>query len=103
MKFFFKIILILPFLAANYDDIIPKVNTIVVSMPGCSACKQLEPIVKELVDEGFAISIMEGRSSLEKYNVESCPTIIIMVNGKESKRHTGYLNKKDFIAFINNK
>jgi thioredoxin-related protein len=85
----------------DYDNIIPKNNvTIVVSMSECSGCATTKIIVQELKNEGFAISLVEGRDQLAKYRVDSVPTIIVFNEGREIRRHVGALSREEIIAFI---
>ena len=69
----------------------------------CSVCQDMTPIVEHLkksipiekIDTDYDVSYTE------KYNVKSIPTVIVLENGKEIKRHTGKLNKNQLNTFIN--
>lgn len=99
-------------LAANYDNIIPnnkRIEVITLAIPGCSGCHKMQPVVEEVAkskrikDEGITVSFVESRDVLEKYSVESVPTTLVLVNGREQRRHVGYLDKEGLLAFIFNK
>jgi len=89
--------------AANYDNLVPAdtaVKTLVFVRSGCSGCEQMKPFIKELQNEGFDITIVEDLSLHSQYKVRAVPVTVVLENGKEIKRHVGYLSKSDFKDFI---
>jgi thiol-disulfide isomerase/thioredoxin len=89
-------------LAFDYNDIVPKkekdISIIVYSRDGCSGCKKMEPIVKEIKESGqYNISTHKNDPDFEG----PVPTIVVLVDGNEVRRHTGELSKQALIAFIN--
>lgn len=61
----------------------------------CAPCKRLKPIVeKEAPEQGYDVEFLDIEDDddsmiAESYNVRSVPTIIILENGKETKRAVG--------------
>jgi thioredoxin-like negative regulator of GroEL len=60
----------------------------------------MKPHIKELKNEGFDINIVEDLSIHSQYKVKAVPVTIVLKNGKEIKRHVGYLSKSDLKDFI---
>jgi len=97
------IVLAILALATNYDDIIPNnsdIETLVFVRDGCSGCEAIKPIVKELQNEDFNILIITNLEEHKRFSVSLVPTTIVIVNGKEARRHVGALSKKEMVAFI---
>ena len=89
-------------IAADYDNIVPSnTETFVFSMNGCSGCEAMKPIVKELINENFNIGLVVGAGRLKEFNITTVPTTVVLVDGKEARRHVGTLSKEEIIAFIN--
>ncbi len=71
----------------------------------CGPCKKLKPIFNQLAHSykgkaKFAkVNIDHSRSVANKYNVKKIPTVILLKDGKEVKRH-GPGSKQDFIYWI---
>lgn len=63
--------------------------------PWCPACKGLKPIVeKEAPEEGFEVKFLDldeddGMLFAEEYKVRNLPTLIVLEDGKETKRAVG--------------
>lgn len=61
----------------------------------CGSCRKLLPIVeKEAPEKGYNLEILDmddedGEYFADKYAVRGLPTIIILENGKETKRAVG--------------
>lgn len=58
----------------------------------CSACKQMYPLIRRLKNEGVNIEEVDVNQRYElarKYNVSALPTIVVLQNDKEIKRHVG--------------
>jgi thioredoxin-like negative regulator of GroEL len=61
----------------------------------CGPCKRLKPIVeKEAPEQGYDVEFLDIEDDddtviAESYNVRSVPTIIVIENGKETKRAVG--------------
>ena len=73
----------------------------------CGPCKMIGPIMEELSSEysGRAVvaklDVDSAQNTSSKYNVTSIPTVILFVDGKESKRVVGVRDKKTFQGFLN--
>ncbi|MHB8056926.1 MAG: thioredoxin family protein [Desulfuromonadaceae bacterium] len=70
----------------------------------CIPCKKMAPILEELSTEyrGRAnilfIDVWENREAAEKYRIQMIPTqIFFNAQGKEVKRHTGFMDKADLL------
>lgn len=88
-------------IGADYDNIVPSNSeTLVFVRTGCHGCEVMKPIVKELINESFNISIVVDLGEHKRFSVTAVPTIIVLVRGKEARRHIGTLSKKEIIAFI---
>jgi thiol-disulfide isomerase/thioredoxin len=76
----------------------------VFSATWCSPCKALKKFLQE-EDLGIQVSTYDIDSYIElakEYNVRSVPTSIILVDGKEVHRYTGYRTKEDYLSFVGN-
>jgi thioredoxin 1 len=61
----------------------------------CSSCQATEPAIEQLKRTGVQVAKINtdyDASLVEKYNVRNVPTIIILENGNEVKRHSGTLS-----------
>jgi len=64
----------------------------------CPSCRKMEPVIKKLQGEGFAIEVIDTRSNSElagKYSVNAIPTLIILSNGQEIKRWVGVVSEEN--------
>lgn len=64
----------------------------------CGPCKMLSPIIEEIAKENENIKIAKINVDNEqeiamKYQVMSIPTLIVINNGKETKRSVGLIDK----------
>jgi thioredoxin 1 len=74
----------------------------VFSATWCSPCKSLKKFLQE-EDLGIQVTTYDIDSYIElakEYNVRSVPTSIILVDGKEVQRYTGYRTKEDYLSFV---
>tara|TARA_R110000851_G_C12949832_1_gene553162 strand:+ start:324 stop:572 length:249 start_codon:yes stop_codon:yes gene_type:complete len=65
----------------------------------CGPCKLFKPIIKELIDEGYPIEILDidtNESLARELNIRSVPTTIIFSDGVEVERFMG-AKKKELI------
>lgn len=72
----------------------------------CGSCRLLAPIFNKVAAElegsanFYKLNIDESRKSTHKFSIKSIPTVILLRDGKEIKRHSGYCDSstlKDFI------
>ena len=73
----------------------------------CGPCKQLSPIMKELVNEsegiGYqVIDVDQNPDTASRLSVRSLPTVIFEKNGTEVQRVIGLKPKSYFKELINN-
>ena len=73
----------------------------------CVPCKMMAPIITDLQKEyeGKAsiifIDVWENRAEAGKYGIRSIPTqIFYSKEGKEIKRHVGFMDKKSIVAVL---
>ena len=70
----------------------------------CGPCKRVRPIVEEMISGGYNIQILDADTELElinKYNIRSVPTFILLNNDSEIDRVTGAKTKEELQNFIN--
>lgn len=70
----------------------------------CGPCKMMGTIL-ESSEEKINIPIIKVNSDVHnelsiKMGVMSIPTLILMENGKEIKRHVGVMNESELLEFI---
>lgn len=73
----------------------------------CNPCKQLYPIMKELVNEtegiGYQIiDVDQNPDAASKLGIRSLPTVLFEKNGTEVQRVIGLKPKSYFKELINN-
>lgn len=72
----------------------------------CGPCKTQNSIIKNLGDrvsiEIENIDIDEEFDTVKSWKVTSVPTMILVDENGEVKRHTGVLKEKEFLKFIAN-
>ena len=91
----------------NFDDTISKGQVLVDFWADwCGPCKILAPIFEELAAESTGnVSIakvdVDRESTLAaRYSVMSIPTVILFVDGLESKRFVGVQSKETYLAAL---
>ena len=66
--------------------------------PWCGVCKAMKPVVRQLQDEGFDIRIVDADKHQEeamRYGIRGVPTFILVRNGEEVRRTSGYMPAED--------
>ncbi len=72
----------------------------------CGPCRALSPLIDKITKEyGEDISVIkidcdECEKLTTEMSIKTIPTIVIMKNGEEIARNTGYLSEKDLKLFI---
>lgn len=70
----------------------------------CDKCQNMEPIIEQLIKSKTTqvakVDTDYDSSLVEKYNVVSVPTTILLENGKETKRFVGYQELSKVNEFI---
>lgn len=65
----------------------------------CGPCKMLAPIFEELAGEYegkahfYKVNVDEAQEVAQKFSVTSIPTLILLENGEEKSRLTGFQSK----------
>lgn len=57
----------------------------------CGACREMYPIIKQLQEEGYDITIIDiqkNKATAKKYNITSLPTIVVLQGKEEITRFT---------------
>ena len=71
----------------------------------CTACQSMSPMVDQLKREKnipvTKIDTDYDASFVDKYNIKSVPTTIILENDNEVRRHTGVLSYQQLNNLIN--
>ena len=70
----------------------------------CGPCKMFGPIFEETANANninfIKLDVDKHPEVAREYAVMSIPTIILFKEGKELKRHTGFMSKEELIEFI---
>ena len=73
----------------------------------CGPCKMLAPVFEELSGEMdnvnfFKVDVDQALDIARKYAITTVPTMIIFKDGKEQEKFSGYMQKEDILAKLNN-
>lgn len=94
---------------SNFQKVIlskTKLILLEATAPWCGACKQLEPILQQiLVDypDKIAVGIFDidqNPKLIDYLKIMSVPTIIVFQDGKEEKRIFGQVSKEELLEEI---
>lgn len=92
----------------NYDELI-KEGIVVVDFfaTWCGPCKMLGPIIEKLGNENtdvkfIKVDVDKNEELARRYGVMSIPTIIFFKDGKEVKKHIGFIPEEGIKEIINN-
>ncbi len=72
----------------------------------CGPCRMMAPIAEDVSDElkgkidFYQVDVDSNPSLAEKFAVQFVPTFVILSQGKEIARKSGYMEKQDFKKFI---
>lgn len=72
----------------------------------CPPCIKMNPIVDELITEGYPLVKIDGGNQKElvkAFEISSFPTFILMKNGKEISRLNGIQEKETLIKLLDSK
>lgn len=67
-----------------------------VGAPWCGPCRQVQPILETMVDDGieiYEINADEESDLVEEYGIKSLPTFLVFENGKVIKSEVGFKNR----------
>lgn len=94
----------------EFEDILES-NQICVcdfSATWCGPCRMMAPVLEDVSEKYkgkysfYQIDIDSAEDLAQKFNIEAVPTIVIIKNGKEIGRTTGYQEFDVFERFMNN-
>lgn len=89
----------------NFDEVVNSELVLIdFYADWCGPCKMLIPNLEKLEEtNGILIkkvNVDNSRELAKKYGVMTIPTLILFSNGKELKRHIGYLSIEELQEFI---
>ena len=72
----------------------------------CGPCKMLSPVLEEVANENPNIAVLkidvdEVGELAARYGIQAIPTLMLFKNGQRVETRTGYQNKNQLLAFIN--
>lgn len=72
----------------------------------CGPCKMLSPVIEQLAEEFQSakickINVDEQSQIASAFGVMSIPTVVVIKNGKMSKKSVGYQSKDKLIKMLN--
>ena len=70
----------------------------------CGPCKMLSKVIESYDGEGkldiLKVNVDESNELANKYQVFSIPTVVVLENGKEIKRRTGFMSLSEFEGWV---
>lgn len=72
----------------------------------CAPCKSMSKVLDDFCEDFkshisvFKIDVDRNPQIAGAYNIQSVPTTILFMNGKECKRLVGSVNKQDLATFV---
>lgn len=89
----------------NFDEVVNSELVLIdFYADWCGPCKMLIPNLEKLEEtSGILIkkvNVDNSRELAKKYGVMTIPTLILFSNGRELKRHIGYLSVEELQEFI---
>ncbi len=85
-----------------------KINIIDFSAVWCGPCRMMAPIVEASSERHkgeysyINIDVDSAGDIAIKYNIQVVPTFVVLIDGKEISRTSGYMELQDFENFIKN-
>ncbi|MFM7925107.1 MAG: thioredoxin family protein, partial [Planctomycetaceae bacterium] len=93
MKTLLLLLLVLSPTVSFAEEPIPPVQLLDFTASYCKPCQQMLPILKRMENDGFPIrevDISEQPDLSKKYSVQAVPTLILLVNGRETFCRKGH-------------
>ena len=88
----------------DFNKLIESVAVVDFYATWCGPCKMFGPIFEEVANTNninfIKLDVDKASEVAREYGVMSIPTIILFKDGKEVKRHTGFMSKEDLEKFI---
>lgn len=80
-----------------------NIRIVVFTIPNCAPCNQIKPILKELSEtvEVESINAMDNKELSIQYGIRKAPTVIILKDGVEINRFTGFKTKDEIEELLN--
>lgn len=74
--------------------------------PWCAPCKIIAPVLNEIADEQndfmvAKVNVDQHQQLAQKFKVQSIPTMLILIDGKEAKRIVGVKTKRNILKEVN--
>ena len=71
----------------------------------CNPCKRIKPIIEDYIakhpDVKWTLIDVDTQFDIAKiHNVQSVPTLIVLVDGIENKRHSGVLSSAELAELL---
>jgi thioredoxin-like negative regulator of GroEL len=93
-----------PVFVNNYEEAVKSKNAVVIfGADWCGSCIKLKNEIKEINFDDYAVCVLDAekeKNFSNQYKIRSYPTSIILKNGKEHSRKTGY-KKSDYEIWLN--
>ena len=88
----------------NFKELIKNKVLIDFYATWCGPCKMLSPVLEELSKEIdidiVKIDVDENEALSKEYGIMSIPCLILFENGKEIKKHLGFMPKEKLKEFV---
>ena len=71
----------------------------------CGPCKMLAPVLDEISEvkndvKFVSVNVDENQNLATEYNIMSIPCLVVIENGKETKRSVGLMPREEIERFI---
>ena len=93
----------------NFKEKVTNTNGIVLVdffATWCGPCRMLTPVLEEVSEETdakiYKVDIDKSEDLSRKFGIMVVPTMIIFKDGKEQEKFSGYMQKEDILAKLNN-
>lgn len=93
----------------NFEEKVTNTNGIVLVdffATWCGPCRMLTPVLEEVSEETdakiYKVDIDKSEDLSQKFGIMVVPTMIIFKDGKEQEKFSGYMQKEDILAKLNN-
>ena len=93
----------------NFEEKVTNTNGIVLVdffATWCGPCRMLTPVLEEVSEEAdakiYKVDIDKSEDLSRKFGIMVVPTMVIFKDGKEQEKFSGYMQKEDILAKLNN-
>lgn len=86
----------------NFKELIKEKTLVDFYANWCGPCKMIAPELEKVESEVkvVKVDVDEFEKLAKEYGVMSIPTLILFENGKEIKRHIGFIDRERIQKFI---